>query len=129
MSSDDEYDAKTKGNSRKKQKLDQPATQGDSPKLLRKRERDNPEKDAADASSSRVEVLTSSEGDSYIEIGKQKRVTVRKFKGKVLVDIREYYGKSGEEKPGKKGISLSVEQWQALQFASGQVDDLVSQHS
>ena len=50
------------------------------------------------------------EGDSYIDIGKKKRVTVRVFKGTPLIDIREYYGPEGDEKPGKKGISLTVEQ-------------------
>jgi hypothetical protein len=73
-------------------------------------------------------LLKNSEGDMYVDLGKKKRVTVRSFKGKphllisgrvnyslsekgvTLVDIREYYVSEGNEKPGKKGISLNVEQ-------------------
>ncbi|KAG1775443.1 transcriptional Coactivator p15-domain-containing protein [Suillus placidus] len=58
-----------------------------------------------------VEVFTSSEGEQYVQLGQKKRVTVREFKGKILVDIREFYGKDKEdEKPGKKGISLNPDQ-------------------
>jgi len=65
-----------------------------------------------EASSSDVKVLKNKEGDSYVDIGKKKHVTVREFKGMQLVDIREFYTDkaSGEDKPGKKGISLTLEQ-------------------
>jgi len=90
---------------------------------------DAPKASPAKEAATRPEILTSAEGDSYIPIGKQKRATVRKFKNMVLVDIREYYGKPGEEKPGKKGISLSLEQWRALQSVSGDLDHLIDQLS
>lgn len=38
------------------------------------------------------------------QIGKMRYVSVRDFKGKVLIDIREYWmDQAGDMKPGKKG--------------------------
>ncbi|GMH91079.1 hypothetical protein TrVE_jg5033 [Triparma verrucosa] len=53
-----------------------------------------------------------------------RRVTVSSYRGKKMVAIREYYEKDGEEKPGKKGISLSFEQYEAVKamIADGSVD-------
>lgn len=40
----------------------------------------------------------------FLQIGKMRYVSVRDFKGKVLIDIREYWmNQDGEMKPGKKG--------------------------
>ena len=39
----------------------------------------------------------------------RKRVQVHKYKGKILIDIRELYNKDDEWLPSKKGISLKVE--------------------
>jgi hypothetical protein len=55
-------------------------------------------------------VKVNSEGDKYIDLGKKKRAVVRSFKGATLIDIREYYAADGKEKPGKKGISLTLDQ-------------------
>jgi hypothetical protein len=54
--------------------------------------------------------------DEVIALSATKRVTVRKWNGNTLIDIREYYqpGGEGEYRPGKKGISLNVSQWSAL---------------
>ncbi|KAF8973257.1 RNA polymerase II transcriptional coactivator [Flammula alnicola] len=72
-----------------------------------------PEAPAGDVSDDNVKILTNAEGDKYIDLGKKKRAVVRSFKGVVLLDIREYYGADGEEKPGKKGISLTLDQVRA----------------
>lgn len=40
------------------------------------------------------------------------------------MDIREFYGADGDEKPGKKGISLGIEQWEALKYSTVAIDSL-----
>jgi hypothetical protein len=67
--------------------------------------------------------------------------------GNTLLDIREFYGADGDEKPGKKGISLSIEQasllvhiypqadtdssdykqWQALKHSTTTIDALFAE--
>ncbi|KAJ4508529.1 hypothetical protein HRR78_006215 [Exophiala dermatitidis] len=49
---------------------------------------------------------TDAEGNSYWEISKNRRVTISDFKGKKLVNIREYYQKDNEWLPGKKYSAL-----------------------
>ncbi|XP_076875917.1 SUB1 regulator of transcription a [Brachyhypopomus gauderio] len=69
---------------------------------------------------------SSNKNDSMFQIGKMRYVSVRDFKGKVLIDIREYWmDQEGEMKPGKKGISLSPEQWNQLKDQIDDVDDAV----
>ncbi|KAF8630655.1 hypothetical protein AX15_002805 [Amanita polypyramis BW_CC] len=77
----------------------------------------------ADASS---HARRTSGGESYFDIGKKKRITVSMFKGQPLIDIREFYGDEGQEKPGKKGIALTIEQWEAVKSNIDTVDQLLS---
>jgi hypothetical protein len=43
-----------------------------------------------------------SNGDPYWELSRLRRVTVSSFKGRTLVNVREYYESGGNELPGKK---------------------------
>lgn len=65
-----------------------------------------------------------SETEKVIELGSKKRVTVRRFNGVNLVDIREFYldKSSGEMKPGKKGISLSADVWNKVVESRAEID-------
>ncbi|KIL66212.1 hypothetical protein M378DRAFT_124187 [Amanita muscaria Koide BX008] len=72
------------------------------------------------------QVHRTEQGSSYIDIGKKRRVTVSMFKSMPLIDIREYYGADGDEKPGKKGISLSVDQWEIIKDNFDMIDQFLS---
>lgn len=65
-----------------------------------KRAKTNTAKNSASrsAASSKVDA----NGDRYWEISKARRATVSTFRGKKMVNIREYYEKDGQELPGKK---------------------------
>lgn len=53
-------------------------------------------------------------GEISILLDQYKRLSIRKFKGKLLIDIREFYSSEGEMKPGRKGIALSLSNWNKI---------------
>lgn len=59
----------------------------------------------AKSSSSSSSLPPQGSDPNVVQLGASKRIEVRKFKGMVLIDIRETYidKTSGEERPGKKG--------------------------
>ncbi|XP_019190123.1 PREDICTED: RNA polymerase II transcriptional coactivator KIWI-like [Ipomoea nil] len=67
-----------------------------------------------------------SDGILVCEISKNRRVAVRNCKGKVVVDIREFYVEDGKQMPGKKGISLTLDQWKLLREHEGEIDKAVA---
>jgi len=70
-------------------------------------------------------VLVNESGESFVELGSNKRITICSWKGTNLVDVREFYEKGVKMFPGKKGISLKAEdQYLALKnlVVEGSVD-------
>jgi hypothetical protein len=57
---------------------------------------------------------TAENGERYIAIAKNKRISITSFKGKSYVNIREYYEKDGKMLPSKKGIALDDIAWRIL---------------
>ncbi|KAI3326004.1 ssDNA-binding transcriptional regulator [Xylariaceae sp. AK1471] len=55
------------------------------------------------------------EGNLFWPLGGTRRIVTQMFKGQTYVNIREFYSDaSGDLKPGKKGIMLTIDQYNAL---------------
>ncbi|XP_011879510.1 PREDICTED: activated RNA polymerase II transcriptional coactivator p15 [Vollenhovia emeryi] len=92
-----------------------------SKKKTPKRGRDVDDKAAKDET--KPEKKAKTDDDSIWELGNNRQVNVRNFKGKYYVDIREmYYDKDGDLKPGKKGICLTMPQWRKFMEVVEEVD-------
>ncbi|XP_062873966.1 SUB1 regulator of transcription b [Trichomycterus rosablanca] len=109
--SDSDSEAETKAKRKKASAVEKPA---------KKQKSGETSKPSSSAKSDR------SAPDNMFQIGKMRYVSVRDFKGKVLIDLREYWNdQSGDMKPGKKGISLNAEQWNQLKEQMSDIDDAI----
>ncbi|KAK5115532.1 hypothetical protein LTR62_001191 [Meristemomyces frigidus] len=54
-----------------------------------------------------------------------RRLGVSSYKGTTMINIREYYEKDGKNLPGKKGISLSLDQYATLLAVLPQLETLL----
>lgn len=106
----------------------------DEEELLTEEEEEKPKKKkkAAPKSEAKKSAKKNDEGggdEPFVDLGNNRRVTVRKFKGRPLIDIREFYEQNGELKPGRKGIALSPDLWDALKKGITEIDELVAKIS
>ncbi|KAF2195823.1 hypothetical protein K469DRAFT_699447 [Zopfia rhizophila CBS 207.26] len=69
------------------------------------------------------------EGNQFIQLNAKgtRRATISEFKGRVFVNIREFYeNDAGVMKPGKKGIMLSPEQYNAILASAPLIENVLT---
>ncbi|KAH8282588.1 hypothetical protein KR054_008584 [Drosophila jambulina] len=71
-------------------------------------------KETPAAEGSKKSAASGSGGDGPWVLEKLRQVRINEFRGRKMIDIREHYEKDGQILPGKKGISLSIQQWKKL---------------
>lgn len=100
-----------------------PDDRGPAPKGAKKEKGGNPYKSKPQTSKPVSNSGKEDEEPSW-DLGRNKWVKVRSFKGTTYIDIREYYVDKDtmETRPGKKGISLNCEQYQKLKSIMDDVD-------
>ena len=94
---------KSEKKAEKKRKL----KQAEEPKKKKKKPKDSDD-------SSDDEATGPEPGAYWLNEKRMRRVQVREFKNMPLIDIRELYEGPKGYMPGKKGISLSVQEWKKL---------------
>ena len=61
------------------------------------------------------------------QLSADKLIKIREFKGKLYIDIRQYYnGPNGDLLPTKKGVSLTPEIYQKFKNLIGEIDEELS---
>jgi hypothetical protein len=94
-------------------------------KKLRKEEEGGSKEEEDENAKPKMEV--NDDGEKYWSLSKNKRVSVSSFKGKTLVNLREYFEKDGEWLPTKKGITLNLDQWKTLKALVEDIDSLIAE--
>merc|ERR1719354_760858 len=131
-SSDSDSDAELKAK-KKKEKAEKRKSEENTEKPAKKTktEEDSSSKKSEKSPKKKEKSGASSsiEGNAHdgFSLGKMRRISILEFKGRKMVNIREYYtDAAGDEKPGKKGVALMPESWDALLQIKDEVNNASS---
>ncbi|CAD8053553.1 unnamed protein product [Paramecium sonneborni] len=72
---------------------------------------------------------TFEDGQYFFELTSLKKVSISKFKGNVMVSIREFFNKDGQSLPTKKGITLQLDNWVKFKQYIGEIDECINKLS
>lgn len=61
-------------------------------------------------------------------LGKNRFIKLTEFKNTWYIDVREFYNADGDLKPGRKGIMLSMEQWQKVKGFMNEIDEAIKKN-
>lgn len=92
------------------------------PKFSEKKRKRSKDKGKKDNKKKDNDVIVGENEVTFL-LDSRKRVVVQKFKGRALVNIREFFDDNGEMKPTKKGIALNADNWKKLKSFVEQIDD------
>ncbi|KAL3319026.1 Transcriptional coactivator [Cichlidogyrus casuarinus] len=99
-------------------------SEDDAPKKSLKKQKtsENDSKSAKKISKNNSDIF---DAEGRIDLTGNKYISVRNFKGRQFIDIREYYmdKSDGQLKPGKKGVALNVDQWRVLKSVISDIDE------
>lgn len=69
----------------------------------------------------KVDAGEAEEGTTW-PLSSKRKVSISLYAGKTMVSIREFYSKGGRDLPGKKGITLTTDQWEKLFHAAKEIE-------
>ncbi|KAH3741649.1 activated RNA polymerase II transcriptional coactivator p15-like [Dreissena polymorpha] len=128
-SGSDEPKPKKKKVEKPKETSDASGSESDEPKPKKKTNEKPKEKPEKQTSKAKPKGDKGPNGEYMFQIANMRFATVSEFRGKVMVGIREFYNADGEMRPGKKGISLPMDQWKRLKDQIEDIDAAVKQMS
>lgn len=126
ISSSDEDSTPTTPSDSKPTMQDAPLSSPASSSKRPRKEASQEEPPSSQTSQLSITVKRNKDGEPFVDLSAKRRLTLRKWRSSLLIDLREFYaGSDGEDLPGKKGISLSLDQWNRLKESMGEVDRLI----
>eukprot|EP01024_Parvocaulis_polyphysoides_P058100 TRINITY_DN621_c0_g1_i5.p2 TRINITY_DN621_c0_g1~~TRINITY_DN621_c0_g1_i5.p2 ORF type:complete len:231 (-),score=62.94 TRINITY_DN621_c0_g1_i5:271-963(-) len=124
IEAEEEEDKNTTNNNNNKKRKRSEEKEEEKAEEEEREEEAGPSDSVRDAKRQDIVFFVDLEDNKYIALSLARRATIKEFKNKLYIDVREYYKtKNGDSKPGKKGVFLTPEHFQTISEAGIQIQN------